>query len=313
MWFRRQTKTKAQPAGERAGSHQVLAWRWRMVTAAFGAAVGVAIGFYLIYRSVDWIKRYCFLENERLVIQNLDIRTDGVLLIEKIQEWAGVKNGDFLMQVDLERIQNSLSTNPVIRNVSIERILPHTLRIKVSEREPVAFTCLVLPQPPGSIIITNWYLIDPDGYLMPPVPLENRNAKFPYQGDQLTRIQGLPLAGFKYGTPVIMPQLTAALRLIDLFESSPMFGLVDLARIDLDAPGVIHVHTSQSNVVTMALENLPDQLRRWRSVYDYGKKEGRYIITLDLSVSNNLPVVWSETGTPPPPQPKNIRIRRYRR
>jgi len=317
MWFKRRTAKRnagrEQSRADKAGSNQSLAWRWRMVTTAFAAAVAVALGFFLIYQSVAWIKRYCFLENERLVIHNLDIRTDGLLLIEKIRQWAGVKTGDFMMQVDLMRIQNTLETNPIIKSVAIERILPHTLRINISEREPVALTCLVLPQPTGSLLVTNYFYLDPDGYIMPPMPPEIRNPQIQFHGDQFTWIQGLQVSNFKYGAPIVMPQLTAALHLVDLFESSPMFGIVDLARIEVDSPGVIKVHTSQNNVVIMALENLPDQLRRWRSVYDYGKRDGKSIATLDLSVSNNLPVVWSEPGTPPPPQPKNIRIRRYRR
>jgi hypothetical protein len=253
------------------------------------------------------------MENERLVIQNLDIRTDGMLLIEQIRQWAGIKKGDFMMQVDLTRIQNTLETNPIIKSVAIERILPHTIRINISEREPVALTYLILPQPPGSLFVTNLFFLDPDGYLMPPVPPEIRNPQINFTGDQLTCIQGVPMTNFVFGAPIVKSELTAALRLIDLFESSAMFGMVDLALINVGSPGVIQVQTSQSNEVTMALENLPDQLQRWRSVYDYGRREGKTILTLDLSVSNNLPVVWSESGTPSPPQPRNVRIRRYRR
>ena len=57
----------------------------------------------------------------------------------------------------------------------------------------------------------------------------------------------------------------------------------------------------------------PDQLRRWREVYDMGLrlKKGN-LATLDLAVSNNVPARWVEASVPPQPVriPKPPRNRR---
>ena len=49
------------------------------------------------------------------------------------------------------------------------------------------------------------------------------------------------------------------------------------------------------------------QLRRWRAVADLGIKAGRLVRTLDLSVSNNVPVRWLEASAVAPVPPKLIK------
>jgi len=41
-------------------------------------------------------------------------------------------------------------------------------------------------------------------------------------------------------------------------------------------------------------------LRRWREIYDYGQATGQAIASLDISISNHLPVRWVAGNTLPP-------------
>ena len=96
----------------------------------------------------------------------------------------------------------------------------------------------------------------------------------------------------------------AALKLIGAFAHSPMAGLVDLRRIDVSAPGVVVATTGQGGEITFALDNLEQQLRRWREIYDLGQRMNRAIASLDLAVSNNVPVRWMEAVAAPAALPR---------
>ena len=113
--------------------------------------------------------------------------------------------------------------------------------------------------------------------------------------------------GVLEGEIEIVPKVSAALRLIAAFENSPMAGLVDLKSVDVSGTEVLSVLTGQGSQITFALDRIEDQLRYWRLVYDYGKKIGKVIRTLDLSVTNNAPVLWLEARAPPSPAPEPLK------
>jgi len=76
---------------------------------------------------------------------------------------------------------------------------------------------------------------------------------------------------------------------------------VDLKRIDVSSPDVIVVTTAQGSEITFALENLDQQMRRWRQIHDLGQRTHRNVASIDLAVSNNVPVRWLEAKVIPPP------------
>jgi hypothetical protein len=101
--------------------------------------------------------------------------------------------------------------------------------------------------------------------------------------------------------------------LIGAFEHSPMAGLVDLRRIDVSAPGVVSVTTDQGGEITFGLDNLEQQLRRWRGIYDLGQHMSKSVATLNLAVSNNVPVRWLEAIAAPLAAPKPVNPAHIRR
>ena len=54
---------------------------------------------------------------------------------DQLRRWAGVKPGENLFALDLARVKRDLEMVPLIDSVSVERVLPRTLRIRVTERE----------------------------------------------------------------------------------------------------------------------------------------------------------------------------------
>jgi curli biogenesis system outer membrane secretion channel CsgG len=115
------------------------------------------------------------------------------------------------------------------------------------------------------------------------------------------------------GRRVEMPEVRAALQLIEAFDQSPMAGLVDLRRVDVTAPGVVIATTGQGSEITFALNNLDQQLRRWRGIYDLGVQKKATIASADLAVANNVPVRWMTASVVNDVLPKSAKPLKNRR
>ena len=114
-------------------------------------------------------------------------------------------------------------------------------------------------------------------------------------------------------TEVLYQSVQAALRLVTQFAHSPMAGLVDLKRIDIGTAEVLVVTTGQGSEVTFGFQDLDRQLRRWREIHDFSQQQNKSLAALDLAVTNNIPVRWSQVSTgpvAPPKAPKQLRTRR---
>jgi len=51
---------------------------------------------------------------------------------------------------------------------------------------------------------------------------------------------------------------------------------------------------------------LEQQLRRWREIYDLGQRMNKAVASLNLAVSNNVPVRWMEAAVPPYSAPRTV-------
>jgi hypothetical protein len=240
-------------------------------------------------------------ENPAFSIQTIDISSDGVIAPEQLRRWADVKVGQNLLALDLTRIQRDLELVPMVQSVAVERILPQTLRVRVFERVPVAQ--VLQPLGPGvrePIVFT----LDARGFVMLPIPPSQRKVPWSATNEFLPVITGVNFLELRTDRPVESPQIKAALRLIAEFDRSPMAGLVDLRWIDLSSPEVMVVLTGQGSRVTFSMSSLDQQLRRWRAVYDYARRQGKALASLDLSVANNVPYTTVDAAAVPPVPPK---------
>jgi cell division septal protein FtsQ len=222
-----------------------------------------------------------------------------------------VKRGENLLALDLARVKRDLEMVPAIGSVSIERILPGTLRIRVTEREAVAQLNLLRKSTNGHLEAVVYH-VDADGYVMLPLDPRQRTAPLVQTDDALPMLYCPNQNELGPGRQINSPQGTAALNLIAQFAVSPMAGLVDLRRIDATSADVLVVQTGQGSEVTFGLKDLEHQLRRWREIHDFGMRTKRNVASIDLAVSNNVPVRWLEANiSPAPAKPaKTIRTRK---
>lgn len=315
MWFKRKIKNRrlgrAQVLDVKLRSSQVAAARTRLAAIALGVSFGAVFGLYVAWRLGQWTLNTLVYENKSFAIQNVEIETDGVIAVDQLRRWCAVRPGENLLALDLARVKHDLELAPMIQAVSVERVLPGTLKIRVKEREPVAQINVVRAGAAAADVLV--FQLDAEGYVI--VPLDPRQRAVPLDrvDDQLPRLSGFNYNDLRPGRKIDSLQSQAALRLITAFDRSPVAGLADLKTIDVSQRDTLVVTTTRGSEVTFGLEDFPGQLRRWQVTIEEALRHNQAIATLDLAVTNNAPLRLQDTGPLPPPQPKNAKPQRTRR
>lgn len=313
---------KRKPRNRRSGREHVLEvklrssqrrqLRFRQGAIVLGTAFSVLFGLFGAWRGGEWLIRRFLTENAAFAIHQLDVQTDGIISVEQLRRWAGVRLENNLLALDLGRVKRDLELIPAIESADVERVLPHTLRIRVTEREPIAQ--FQFPQVrAGGVYGGGLYLLDAKGWVMFPLEPQQQAVPIVQTNEHLPLLVGIPLTDLRPGRPADSPQVHAALRLIEALDRSPMAGSVEFVKIDVSAPGILQATTSQQNELIFGLNDLEGQLRRWRLVCDYGQSSGKRLAFIDLSVSNNLPARWLEAGLVPLANQKIIKPSRYKK
>jgi cell division protein FtsQ len=319
MWFRREHSKnrrlrRAHVLDVKLRSDQVRAARVRLGLMAFLLVAGPFFGLYLLWRVGEVALNVFVYQNADFAIQQVDVQTDGVIAPDQLRRWSGVKPGANLIALDLGAVKRNLELVSAIDSVSVERVLPRTLKIRVTERDPVAQVDIPRADGKGGLAVSVFQL-DGDGMVMQPLDPRLCTVPLAQINPQLPVIAGLNAFQLQPGRRVELPQVQAALQLITAFGRSPMAGLVDLRRVDVSAPGVVTVTTGQGSVITFGLDDQDQQLRRWRQIYDLGLSQQKSIATADLAVANNVPVRWMmasavpATGAPKAAKPSKNRRR----
>ena len=263
--------------------------RVRLAVKTVGFLLGVVVVFLGVWRGGEWLMQVGFYQNKQFDIRTIDIRTSGMIDRVQIHRWAGAQEGANLFQVDLMRVKRDLEMVPMIKTAAVDRVLPDTLRIRVSERNPVAQVVLYRQSDKGNLD-RKIFWVDQHGFVMEPLNPKlagkNRSKKW------LPVLVGLNQVDLQPGRSMKSPQVRAALQLIIRFDLSPMAGLAHMRHINITGRETMEVVTWQGATVRLSLHGLDRQLARWHQIYDLGRKYGRAIATVDLSIKNNLPVRW---------------------
>jgi POTRA domain, FtsQ-type len=317
MWFKRQQKnrrlSRRHVLDVKLRSDQVRATRVRMGVMAVSIPAATVFGLYLLWRTGEWALDRFVYENPDFAIRRVVVQSDGDIPADQLRRWSGVKLGENLFALDLASVKRKLEFWPVINTVSIERILPRTLKIRVTERKPIAQVNLPRVEGANGVVFAVFRL-DAAGMVMQ--PLDPRQCVVPLSQMKdagLTVITGLNEPQLQLGHRVTLPEARAALQLIAAFNHSPMSGLVDLRRLDVSESGVVVATTGRGGEITFGLQNVEQQLRRWREIYDLGWSNHKAIAAMDLAVTNNVPVRWMEANTAPGVAPANSTLAHTRR
>ncbi|HEX3797523.1 MAG TPA: FtsQ-type POTRA domain-containing protein [Verrucomicrobiae bacterium] len=315
-WFNRKSKnrrhTRTHVLDVKLRSDQVRASRMRLIGMSLALIFATVFGFYLVWRTGEFALSRLIYENKAFAITEIDVQTDGVLAPDQLRRWAGVRTGENLFALDLARVKRDLEMVSVIKTVAVERVLPHSLRLRVTEREPLAQIRVVQMRPNGAAELGILH-VDGDGYVMNLIEPSQRAVPIAVTNDTLPVISGINPADAVPGHRLDTAQARLALQLVSAFDHSPMSGLVDLQVIDVASPQILEVTSNQGSQITFSMLDLDRQLRRWRQIYDQGQRINKVIATLDLSVPNSIPAKWIEASAAPAVPPRNPNLQHNRK
>jgi cell division protein FtsQ len=99
---------------------------WRVLAIGFGAVLAV-VGGYVVAR-----------QSSLFAVQTLEIRGAPPVVEEAVRTSLRPVEGESLLRVDLESVQSRLTAIPSVRDASLDRAFPHTLRVNVTAERPVA-------------------------------------------------------------------------------------------------------------------------------------------------------------------------------
>jgi len=276
---------------------QARAARWRVL----GIGLAVVLALAGAWRVGVWLLDFLIYKNDAFAIEQIEVQTDGVLTSDTIRHWAMVRTGQNLMALDLARVRRDLEMQPPVQFAAVERVLPRTLKLNITEREPVAQTLLTFGRAGGGVEQAV-FDFDADGYALQPLDPRWRAAP-PLPGEKLPILLDVLPGEVQLGRQTESPQIRGALQLISELDHSPMAGMAELHSINVGVPDILQATTSQGAQITFSLNHLDAQLRRWRLIQDQFQKWGRSITSLDLSIANNLPVCSTALNGAAPPQP----------
>jgi cell division septal protein FtsQ len=307
----RRTVERAELLDVKLRTSQTRAHRTRLLGVIFAVLFSLTLAVLLVWRGGAWLLDKLIYKNEAFAIRQVEIQTDGVLSTNVIRYWAKIRPGQNLLALDILKVKRDLEILPPIESVAVERVLPRTLKIRVTEREPVAQTVVSQPSTNGTFRQAVYYL-DSEGYVVQPI--DNRWRAIPVAGpERLPIIVGLTATELQPGHQIDNVQGRAGLKLLAEFERSPMVGLVELQRVNISSPEILQVTTSQNAEITFGIERFETQFRRWRLIYDTYQKWGKAIASLDLSIANNLPVRAVAANSVQPLPPKTLKPTRARK
>lgn len=320
FFFKRKNKNRrvwhrADVLEVKVRSKVARAARLRLAAASVGLVIGTVIALYALWRAGQWTLDALVYENKSFAIQQIDMQTDGMISKEQLVRWSGARVGQNLLALDLAGVKHDLEMVPMIQSASVERILPGTLRVRVTEREPIA-QAVVLRERKGGGFEQAVFQLDGEGYVVLPLDPSQRILPLGEPMDQLPVIDGVNASEFQPGRRIDLPQVQAAMRFITCFGQSPMSGLADLKRVDVSNPSVLIVTTGQGAEITFATDNFEKQIGRWQKIHDQCLRENKNIGTLDLAVDDYTPLKFLEASAaspgsvkpakPPRPRKKNV-------
>ena len=224
-----------------------------------------------------------FFQNTEYALHHLDAQLDGVITPEELVTVTGFDDGKNLFGLDLDQARRKLTALPEVRAVTLERILPDTIRVKIERRTPV-FLFAGTGDAGESFISGKSFLCDRDGFLMQPARVDPEFLNLPV-------LRGVDLGNTLAGSRLENERLSFAIRLLEALSEIPeerfKIRLVDVSK---EYAAVV---TDESNArYTFGTNELPGQLERFRKLLAHCQEVGRKIETANLMTIRNTPVTF---------------------
>jgi len=169
----------------------------------------IGVSLFLLFSIM--LSAYFFINSAFFNLQKIEVSGCTTVAEDTVLKLSGVVLGTNLFKIDKEKIQTKVEMHPVIKRVQIFRRLPHTIKLQVMERTPIAI-----------VVGTTGYLaIDDEGILVQQVD-DLLKMNFPV-------ISGITLEGStSLGADLSTPGLESALQLLRLMDKEFLEGVAEI-------------------------------------------------------------------------------------
>lgn len=242
---------------------------WRPLITWFTRGMGAtaicgALGFggwqlYRVVSTTTW-----------LPLERIEVSPLRRLTRSEVIAIAGVKPGDSMLGLKLDRVVAQLSKNPWIEQVQVRRYFPQTLSITLAERSPQAVAnvgCL--------------YYLDAKGVLFKPL-VEGDRLDYPL----ITGVSEEDLTKDPAGSK---EALKGALALIASLREGKVFSLADVSEIHYDKGYGFTLFTMQGGVpVKLGNDGFNEKLARFAGIYQELKPQMQALDYIDLDYGDKI-------------------------
>lgn len=242
---KRVSAVKRKKTGFAARHYLVRTW-WVLRGAAAGAVVlGVLYGAYLGFGMVTKL--------ESLSVKTVEVDGCRVVEPESIRRLAGVLRGDPLLGVDLREVRRKVVSHPSVKDATVVREFPDTVRISVQERAPAAV-----------LLGRDFALVDGEGFVL------SMHGSYPEGYPVITGVTELPEPGR------MILQAQPALQALRCISRSGFMGPEGISEIEV-APDVVRVSLMGSGtVLVLAHGDMESQISRLGRLVEAGVFDSRF-------------------------------------
>lgn len=250
---------------------------YRRVAAALALLAAIAGATWLLAQGLRQTGRAMFASNALFTLRKLDLVSDGRLSPDLIREYARVRSGQNLFDVDLRETRAALEAVPLVREAIVTRHLPDGLSIRVTERTPLARVTM-----PGTGLTL---AVDREGHVLGP------GSASP----ALPAIGGLSEPGLRPGARLSDPKAVEALALLDMCDRTRLCQYVPIRQVDVADPEQMLLTLANGDEAPMPRKDLEAKTRRLASILGTLKSHRpseAHRARIDLTSDANSSVTW---------------------
>jgi cell division septal protein FtsQ len=236
-----------------------------------------------------------FFQNADYSLHHLNAHLDGVITQEELVAMTGFDEGRNLLSLDLDQANKKLSALPEVMtgSVSLERVLPDTISVKLARRIPV-FLLVASGDTNEAFIPGKSFLCDTEGILMQPSRLNPEFLNLPI-------LRGVDVGTAQPGSHLENDQLDFALQLRQVLSEFPEESF-KIRSVDVSKEYAAVVTDSSNARYTFGTKDLRGQIERLKLLLTHCQETGRPIDTANLMVERNTPVTFVMTAENPSPK-----------
>lgn len=231
--------------------------------------------------------QHLFLGNEKYKLQEIDLQTNGHLDEERLISLIGIDPESSIFAINTGDVSERLRAQPEIIDCVVERRLPGTLKVHVTERVPAVWLeCEELGLPGRK---DGGVLADKDG------------ITFPCEGNLWESSRDLPVIVFQqasqnafvHGSKMKHAEVMRALRLIETFNTSKIRAQWQAERVILVNDYSLKAICNDGTHAIFGMYDHERQVADFISVCEHSLKTHRSISHINLIPKKNIPVKFA--------------------